>query len=158
VTCGAGSRHIRPITIAIERQPLGAPAARSESGSGRSPFLARTGLDPATLKLEITESVVVTDTTVNCDTLANLRALGIRLAIDDFGTGNSAMEYLLRLPVDTLKIDRSFIANLGRDERATALVCGIIGLAKSLGLHVNGEGVDAVVLCTQLQALGCDVG
>jgi EAL domain-containing protein (putative c-di-GMP-specific phosphodiesterase class I) len=121
-------------------------------------ILERTGLDPATLKLEITESVVVADTAHNLATLASLRALGIRLAIDDFGTGNSAMEYLLRFPVDTLKIDRSFIASLGQDERATALVHGIIRLAKSLGLHVTGEGIETDAQSYQLRTMGCDVG
>jgi diguanylate cyclase (GGDEF)-like protein len=123
-----------------------------------SDILRNTGLDPSALKLEITESVVVADTAHNRSVLTGLRALGIRLAIDDFGTGNSAMEYLLRFPVDTLKIDRSFIASLGQDERATSLVRGIIGLAKGLGLHVTGEGVETDAQSAQLRQMGCDVG
>jgi len=121
-------------------------------------ILTTTGLDPATLKLEVTESVAVANTLHNWATLTELRQLGIRLAIDDFGTGNSAMDYLRRFPVDTLKIDRSFVQDLGRDQQTTALVRGMIAFAKSLGLHVTGEGIETTEQSAQLRSMGCDLG
>jgi EAL domain-containing protein (putative c-di-GMP-specific phosphodiesterase class I) len=121
-------------------------------------ILDDTGLDPATLKLEITESVAVANTTLNRSTLASLRQLGIRLAVDDFGTGNAAMEYLRHFPVDTLKIDRSFVEDIGRDVRATALVRGMIAFARSVGLEVTGEGIETLEQSAQLRAMGCELG
>jgi predicted signal transduction protein with EAL and GGDEF domain len=121
-------------------------------------ILLSTGLDPSTVKLEITETVAVADTVGNRQTLWDLQRLGVRLAIDDFGTGNSALNYLRRFPVETLKIDRSFVEDLGRDARATDMVRGIIAFAKNLGLTVTGEGVETVEQSDHLKAMGCDWG
>ena len=120
--------------------------------------LATTGLDPRTLKLEITESTVMDDANAAIAVLEELKALGIRIAIDDFGTGYSSLGYLRRLPVDTLKIDRSFVNGLGADPQTTAIVRSVVALAKSLQLSVTGEGVETVAQQSQLAQLGCDRG
>jgi EAL domain-containing protein (putative c-di-GMP-specific phosphodiesterase class I) len=121
-------------------------------------ILDDTRLEPDRLKLEITESIAVADTCANRETLWALRRLGVRLAIDDFGTGSSALNYLRRFPVDTLKIDRSFVEELGQDMRTTAMVGGIVAFAKSLGLHVTGEGVETAEQSHYLRSMGCDQG
>ena len=120
--------------------------------------LEETGLDPRLLKLEITESVVMQDAQATIETLQALKALGIRVAIDDFGTGYSSLSYLKRLPVDTLKIDRSFVNGLGSDTQDTAIVDSVIALARTLQLSVTGEGVETPSQAKHLRQLGCDRG
>jgi EAL domain-containing protein (putative c-di-GMP-specific phosphodiesterase class I) len=120
--------------------------------------LSRTQLDPHTLKLEITESVVMQDVDASVTTLHALTALGIHLVIDDFGTGYSSLSYLKRLPVDTLKIDRSFVDGLGRDIHDDAIVRSVIALGQSLNLSVTGEGIETRAQLSRLQVLGCDEG
>jgi EAL domain-containing protein (putative c-di-GMP-specific phosphodiesterase class I) len=120
--------------------------------------LHETGLDPRHLKLEITESVVMQDAQATIDTLQALKAIGIRVAIDDFGTGYSSLSYLKRLPVDTLKIDRSFVDGLGQDTQDTAIVDSVVALARTLQLSVTGEGVETAAQARHLRQLGCDRG
>jgi diguanylate cyclase (GGDEF)-like protein/PAS domain S-box-containing protein len=120
--------------------------------------LAETGLAPHLLKLEITESVIMGDAEHTIAMLRDLKALGVHLAIDDFGTGYSSLSYLRRFPMTTLKIDRSFISNLGVDREDTEIVRAIISLAQTLGLNVTAEGVETAAQMEQLQALGCDWG
>ena len=120
--------------------------------------LAETDLDPRGLKLEITESVIMQDAEATTATLLALKGLGIRLAIDDFGTGYSSLSYLKRFPVDTLKIDRSFVDGLGEDAQDTAIVRSIVALAKALGLSVTGEGIETTIQSEQLRDLNCDRG
>jgi predicted signal transduction protein with EAL and GGDEF domain len=112
--------------------------------------LAATGLDPALLELEITEGVVMDDTSVSHDLLTGLRGLGIRLALDDFGTGYSSLSYLTRLPIDSLKIDRSFVQRSVLHREAAKITSAIISLAQSLGINVVVEGVES---SEQVQAL-----
>ena len=119
--------------------------------------LAEAGLAPQHLALEITESVAMHDAASTVITLAALRAHGVRVAIDDFGTGFSSLSYLQRLPVDTLKVDRSFINGLGHDQENTAIVEAIITLAHPLGLQVVAEGVETTAQAAQLRALGCEL-
>ena len=120
--------------------------------------IRQAGLDPRTLKLEITESVVMQNVERTLETLYALKALGIQLAIDDFGTGYSSLTYLKRFPIDTLKIDRSFVDGLGQDAQDTAIVRSVVALAKTLNLSVTGEGVETAEQQLQLEALGCDLG
>jgi len=114
------------------------------------------GIDPSTLKLEITESAIMQDPEAATRTLRALKDLGIRLAVDDFGTGYSSLSYLKRFPVDTLKIDRSFIDGIGRDKHDTAIVRSIISLARTLDLTVTAEGIETPTQQWCLQQLGCD--
>ena len=113
--------------------------------------LDRTGIPPALVHLEITESVVMNNLDTTLDTLNGLRSLGVHLAVDDFGTGYSSLSYLKQLPVSTLKIDRSFIDGLGNpDSSDLPIVDAIINLASALHLDVIAEGVETP---EQLQAL-----
>jgi diguanylate cyclase (GGDEF)-like protein len=120
--------------------------------------LAETHIDPACLKLEITETVVMQDAPSTLETLHALKALGIQLAIDDFGTGYSSLGYLKRFPVDTLKIDRSFVQGVALNAQDTAIVRAVISVAKSLNLSVTAEGIETDDQLSQLQQLGCDRG
>jgi len=119
-------------------------------------ILQETGLDPGTLTLEITESVMMHDVGAATQTLLCLRALGVRLALDDFGTGYSSLNYLKRLPVDVLKIDRSFIKGIDRGSDDLAIVQAIIALSKALGMDVTAEGTEAATQVRLLEGLGCD--
>ena len=118
--------------------------------------LAATPIDPRQVCVEITESAVMQDRAATSEVLHRLRVLGLRIAIDDFGTGHSSFSYLSELPVDVLKIDRSFVAPLGRNPQATDLVAGIIQLGHTLGLSVTGEGIETATQLDTLRALGCD--
>jgi diguanylate cyclase (GGDEF)-like protein len=120
--------------------------------------LSETGLDPHQLKLEITESVVMQDAEATIETLLALKALGIRVAVDDFGTGYSSLTYLKRLPVETLKIDRSFVNGLGQDAQDAAIVDSVVALARTLHLSVTAEGVETQAQARHLKLLGCDRG
>ncbi len=117
--------------------------------------LAETGLAPHCLKLELTESVVMEKIETTSAMLKQLRQLGIQLSIDDFGTGYSSLSYLARLPLDTLKIDRSFIHQMGDNEENAEVVKAIILLARALGLEVVAEGVETPDQLRQLQMLHC---
>jgi diguanylate cyclase (GGDEF)-like protein len=118
-------------------------------------ILNRTGIDPRRVLLEITESVFL-DTEAIGHRLHQLRALGVLLAIDDFGTGYSSLSYLTRLPVDLVKIDRSFVERLGGPPGDEVLVRTMVQLARSLGLRSVGEGVETPAQLERLQAFGCD--
>ena len=120
--------------------------------------LADAGLPASSLKLEITEGVIMQDAETSIRTLLQLKALGVQLAIDDFGTGYSSLSYLQRLPVDVLKIDRSFIKGIGDSAEDAAIVHAIMALAKSLRLKVTGEGVETREQAALLEAWGCDWG
>ncbi|WP_296509169.1 EAL domain-containing protein [Rhodoferax sp.] len=120
--------------------------------------LRTTGLDPAQLELEVTESTLVADTEKFIATLARIQATGIRLAIDDFGTGYSNLSYLQRFPVHKLKIDQSFVRRLLQGEKDVAMVSAIIHLAKSLDLTVTAEGVENEATHKALKGMGCDQG
>ncbi len=122
-----------------------------------STVIDRFGLDPSTITLEITESMVMDDTELTSRRLAALRAIGVQLAVDDFGTGYSSLRYMEQFPVDVLKIDRSFVDGLGRGQ-ATPVVQAIIELAQRLGVHTVAEGIERREQLEVLQSLGCDLG
>jgi EAL domain-containing protein (putative c-di-GMP-specific phosphodiesterase class I) len=113
-----------------------------------------TGLPSSALVLEITESLMLTDTDFAMMQLHNLKALGIRLAMDDFGTGYSSLSYLSRFPVDILKMDRSFV---GSEDNST-LTSAIIALGTSLSLEVVAEGIELPEQASSLEELGCEIG
>ena len=120
--------------------------------------LQNTRLDARNLKLEITESVVIDNTESATAMLSQLRALDIDLQMDDFGTGYSSLSYLHRLPINTLKIDRSFISNIGIRGENLQIVRAIVTLAHSLNMNVTAEGIETVEKLAQLKALQCDYG
>jgi diguanylate cyclase (GGDEF)-like protein/PAS domain S-box-containing protein len=117
--------------------------------------ISRAGVRPASLHLEITESVLMERIDGSLDKLNALRALGVHLSVDDFGTGYSSLSYLKRLPVQTLKIDRSFTDGLGTDPHDTSIVRAISALSDELGLEVLAEGVETEAQLAVLEELGC---
>lgn len=120
--------------------------------------LEATGLDGRCLKLEITESALMTDTNLAAARLEQLRALGVTISLDDFGTGYSSLSYLQSLKIDNLKIDRSFIAQLGQSDESTEIVRTIINLAHNLGMQVTAEGIEEQQQHAQLNAMTCESG
>ena len=121
-------------------------------------ILAETGIDPATVYLEITETVLMEDVESTSTALAELKSLGVSLTVDDFGTGYSSLAYLKRFPVDELKVDRAFVAGLLTDQEDSAIVTAVINLAHTLGLNAVAEGVETAEQLTRLRELGCDIG
>jgi diguanylate cyclase (GGDEF)-like protein len=115
-------------------------------------------VDGRNLKLEITESVAMTDVESTIALLLRLKALNLRLSIDDFGTGYSSLSYLHRFPVDTLKVDRSFVSRMGDTRDDAAIVQTIVMLSHNLGMDVIAEGVETAAQLAQLQALNCEYG
>lgn len=122
------------------------------------PLLSRAQIQPGTLLLEITESVLVQDIPSIKSTIADLQQLGLQLAIDDFGTGYSSLLYLKPFPVGVLKIDRSFVADIGRDPEDEAIAQAIISLGHSLNVEVVAEGIETEEQERLLQELGCTLG
>jgi diguanylate cyclase (GGDEF)-like protein/PAS domain S-box-containing protein len=117
--------------------------------------LRATGLDPASLSLEITESVMLRDAESPTEALPALKALGLHLILDDFGTGYSSLGYLTRLPIDAVKIDRSFVNGLGTESRDSAITEAVIAMSNALSLQVIAEGVETTRQATELSRLGC---
>ncbi|MBI1394842.1 MAG: EAL domain-containing protein [Betaproteobacteria bacterium] len=118
--------------------------------------LARTGLDPTCLELEMTESVIWRTADDSVQAFRRLGKLGTRLAVDDFGTGYSSLSNLKQLPIDTLKIDRSFVRDVDSDKDSDVIIATIIGMAHSLDLRVTAEGVENLGQLSALKRLGCD--
>lgn len=123
-----------------------------------SAVLARTGLPPRALKLELTESDIMRDPDKAAVVLEALRTAGAGLALDDFGTGFSSLSYLTRLPFDTLKIDRYFVRTMGGNAGSAKIVRSIVNLGRDLSLEVVAEGVENAEMANALLALGCDYG
>jgi len=121
-------------------------------------ILDETGLDPKRLELELTETSIMENAAAAADLLGQLRALGVRIAIDDFGTGYSSLSYLKQLPIDTVKLDRSFVSGATTDPNDAALVMAIITLAHNLCLKVIAEGVETNEQKAFLSLLRCDEG
>jgi diguanylate cyclase (GGDEF)-like protein/PAS domain S-box-containing protein len=120
-------------------------------------ILTRTGLPAEHLTLEITESALMTDASAALDVLSALKELGVLLAIDDFGTGYSSLSYLQRFPLDILKVDRSFVEELGVSSEGETIVAAVIRLAHALGLKVVAEGVETTGQLEILRSLQCDL-
>ena len=118
--------------------------------------LAQTGADPTRLVIELTESALVSDDDANTPQLEQIRDLGVRVAIDDFGTGYSGLAYLRTLPVDTIKIDQAFIAEIVTDPAAAAVLAAIVHLAHVLEFEVIAEGAETVAQVELLRSLDCD--
>ncbi|WP_409329522.1 putative bifunctional diguanylate cyclase/phosphodiesterase [Trujillonella humicola] len=143
----------RAVDIAVNLSPR--QLADDDVVATVAQVLDRTGLPARQLTLEVTEGVLVRDIDLVVGQLSALRALGVRIAIDDFGTGYSSLSYLRRLPADIIKIDRSFVQDLGGGGRSTTLVASIIELARSLRLEVVAEGVETPEQRAVLGELAC---
>ena len=139
------------ISVNVSAKQLHDPSLRGQVQR----TLAQTGLEAATLTIEITENVLMHDTDVALEALAGLKALGVKLAIDDFGIGFSSLSYLRRLPVDTVKIDRSFVSGVASGSEEWTLARGIVRLVHGLGLQTVAEGVERADQRAHLRALGC---
>lgn len=148
--------NFRPIQMAINLSP------RQFTGNDLlqqvRTALETTELAPEYIQMEITENLLVEDFPGTYQLLKTLEAMGIQIALDDFGTGYSALTYLHAFPFQTLKIDRSFIADIGRSPKSEALLQGIVALAKSLSLEVVAEGIENPEQSQYLQKLNCEIG
>lgn len=144
----------RPLDVAVNLSAR--QVAHRDLAATVEEVIARTGLDPVHLRLEITESVLVEESATAISTLEKLNELGVRLVLDDFGTGYSSLAYLNRFPFHALKIDRSFVEALGIEQEATAIVEAIIGMARALSLEVIAEGVESEIQLSELRRLECD--
>ena len=146
----------RPVRLSVNVSPLqfeyGDVVADVRSALGEA------GMAPERLDIEITESLLVSETSHVIDKLKTLRADGVGVALDDFGTGYSSLSYLGRLPVDTIKIDRSFVQGLPGDMEASAIVRAVLMLSDSLGKHVGAEGVENADQAWLLRLAGCRMG
>ena len=120
--------------------------------------LEQSGLDGQFLKLELTESMLLQNVGETLKTMATIRSRGINLSIDDFGTGYSSLSYLPKFPINTLKIDRSFVSNMGRDSENLEVIRCIIVLAYSIGMDIIAEGIETREQASQLIKLGCKLG
>jgi len=127
-----------------------------EFSRGISRILNTTGLDPRFLELEMTESLLVQNAEENIAVLRKLGQDGVRIAVDDFGTGYSSLSYLRQLPIDTLKIDRSFVRDIEADPEDVTIIEAIIAMAHKLGLQVTAEGVETRGQLEALARMGCD--
>jgi EAL domain-containing protein (putative c-di-GMP-specific phosphodiesterase class I) len=119
--------------------------------------LRDTGVDARQIALEITETVLVEDTVAAAETLYALQDIGVKLVLDDFGTGYSSLGYVKRFPLSFLKIDRSFVAELGHNGRDTAIVSAIAEMARALGARVVAEGVETEEQLRGVRKLGCEL-
>ncbi len=121
-------------------------------------ILQETNLEPRSLGLEITESAIIENAECAAIMLSQLKRLGVRLYMDDFGTGYSSLSYLHRFPIDTLKIDRSFVTDVDVDPEKLEIIRTIVALAGNLGMDVVAEGIETNKQMHQLKALNCEFG
>ncbi len=126
--------------------------------NGISQVLSASGLDPSALELEITESSVMDRSETSLGVLHKLRGLGVRVVLDDFGTGYSSLAYLRQLPLDTIKVDRSFVTDLDVRDPNVGIIRAVVSLAHGLGITVVAEGIETDEQARRLRELGCDMG
>jgi EAL domain-containing protein (putative c-di-GMP-specific phosphodiesterase class I) len=141
------------VSVNLSARQLGQRALLGEVAA----VIDDTGIEPARVHFEITESVLMDDVERSSERLHQLHDLGVSLIVDDFGTGYSSLSYLSRFPVDLLKVDKSFVQGLGLDPGDTAIVRAVITLAHNLGLRAVGEGVERPEHVEALRRLGCDL-
>jgi diguanylate cyclase (GGDEF)-like protein/PAS domain S-box-containing protein len=142
-----------PLSVNLSGRQLLQPEFAGELGD----LLSRSMCDPSRLRIELTESILMGNGAAAMAALGNLRALGVRLCIDDFGTGYSSLSYLHELPIDALKIDRSFVLAMGEDERKMKIIQSILLLGKGLGIEVVAEGVETQAQADALRRMGCEL-
>ena len=147
---------LAPIRIAVNISPVELRVRDFLTGLGV--ILAETGLDPRLLELELTETFMVQDSAAMLAVLQDLKRLGIKLALDDFGTGYSSLNHLKRFPIDTLKIDQSFVRTVTTNADDASIVCAVISMGKSLHMRVVAEGVETREQLAFLQERECPFG
>jgi EAL domain-containing protein (putative c-di-GMP-specific phosphodiesterase class I) len=151
--CAELSRLSSRLKIAVNLSP--AQFRTRELVQHVTSALANSAIEPHRLELELTESTLLHGDRLTQQQLHELRALGVRIAMDDFGTGYSSLSYLLRFPFDTIKIDRSFVSELGKPTGSSAIVRAITELASGLGITTIAEGVETLDQLERLSHLGC---
>jgi len=156
VELGLRSPSGRDLVVAVNLSPSEFQEAGLVAEVAR--ILEQTGLPPQRLKLEVTESVFIEDLQHASYVLRSLQGLGVRLAIDDFGTGYSSLSYLQVLPVDTLKIDQSFVKLIGASRRSDAILRTVIDLGAALDMHVVAEGIESQAQFEFLRTAECAAG
>jgi diguanylate cyclase (GGDEF)-like protein len=151
--CSDAVSWTEPLTVAVNLSP--AQFRDADMAETIARVLRETGLPPKRLELEITESLLISDTDEVFGKLTRLRELGVRIVMDDFGTGYSSFNYLARFAFDKIKIDRQFVRNMTRDPAMLAIVKTIVTLGKSLGVTVTAEGVESEEQAAMLREFGC---
>lgn len=141
----------KPLTVSVNVSPR--QFAQADFISQVREALAASGIEPSTLRLELTESVTIQDADRTIAILNEIRSLGVRVSIDDFGTGYSSLSYLHKLPFDTLKIDRSFVSELSRDTKGRNIIRTILDLAQNLNMDVVAEGTETLDHVEELQTM-----
>jgi EAL domain-containing protein (putative c-di-GMP-specific phosphodiesterase class I) len=152
--CREAASWPRPLQVAVNLSPVQFQAGDLERSIHQ--ILLETGLAPTRLEAEITEGVLIGDFTRALNLLRRLKALGIRIAMDDFGTGYSSLSYLQSFPFDKIKIDRSFISNLGATPQSGEIVRAVLSLAHALHMPVVAEGVETEAQRAFLQGEACE--
>ena len=150
--CNVGAGHATPVAVNVSAVQF----ARTDFADIVRRALARAGLHPSLLELELTESLLLRNMDENIRKMHELRAMGIRIAIDDFGTGYSSLGYLDRMPIDALKIDRSFVQSMESSATGTSLIRSIVAMAHGMNLRVVVEGVETAAQLQALASTGCD--
>jgi diguanylate cyclase (GGDEF)-like protein/PAS domain S-box-containing protein len=145
-----------PLTLSVNLSPRQFQDPTIVADVARA--LKKSGFPANCLKLEITEGIIMEDVEATIRKLWELKGLGLQIAVDDFGTGYSSLSYLKRLPLDVLKIDRSFVSGIGHNQEDTAIVHAIMAMAKSLNFKVTGEGIETADQLALLEQWGCDSG
>jgi EAL domain-containing protein (putative c-di-GMP-specific phosphodiesterase class I) len=152
--CATAAAWDRPLRVAVNLSP--AQFKQTDLVNRIMTTLTDTGLQPERLEVEVTEGVLINDPERAISILSDLRALGVKISLDDFGTGYSSLSYLRQFPLDKIKIDRSFIVDVGQDERSAPIVRAVVALAHSLGLTVTAEGVETQGQLDLLQGQSCN--
>jgi diguanylate cyclase (GGDEF)-like protein len=151
--CCEAAGWSRPISIAVNVSPV--QFRHGNFTETVQAALARSGLDPNRLELEVTEGILLNDTNETLGILSILRDMGVRIAMDDFGTGYASLGYLQKFRFDKIKIDKTFINQLGKNQNSAAIVRAVVGLSEALGLTANAEGVETDEQIALLRAYGC---
>jgi len=152
--CGDAARWPAHMALAVNLSPM--QFKRSGFALSVVRILKETGLLPHRLEFEITETALLNDATTAAVILRQFKDIGIRIALDDFGTGYSSLSHLRKFPIDTIKIDRSFVREFGLAPDATAIIAAVLNLARALGMTTTAEGVETPEQLARLTAFGCD--
>jgi EAL domain-containing protein (putative c-di-GMP-specific phosphodiesterase class I) len=152
--CKAATSWPPHVRVAVNVSPI--EFQRGDVVGAVQEALSTSGLQPQRLEVEITESVLLEKTTKNVTTLSRLRELGVRVSLDDFGTGFSSLSYLRSYPFDKIKVDRSFVSDLSKDDRSRMIISAITGLGARFGMSTTAEGVETEEQFEWLRNEGCD--